>query len=102
VLIMLLMRFLPAVPLFHRFVLAGAVPVGTSSAAGTIPMESGVPDTRSWLGKTGVAKTILRPAGVVEIDGQDVDVVTSGGFVAKGAEIKVIAQEGMRVVVRKV
>lgn len=99
--IMLLMRFLPSVPLFHRFVLAGAVPVGTSSDAGTIPMTQGEPDARSWLGKTGVAKTILRPAGVVEIDGKDVDVVTSGGFVAKGAKIEVIAQEGMRVVVRE-
>ncbi len=102
VLIMLLMRFLPSLPLFHRFVLADAVPTGTSSDAGTVPMAQGAPDASSWLGKTGEAKTILRPAGVAEIDGQDVDVVTSGGFVEKGAKIKVIAQEGMRVVVRAV
>lgn len=52
------------------------------------------------LNKTGTAYTDLRPAGVAAIDGQRVDVVAEGQMIAKGAAIKVVHIEGMRVVVR--
>lgn len=52
------------------------------------------------LGQAGVAVTDLRPAGMALISGKRVDVVTEGGFVRKGADVKVIRIEGMRVVVR--
>ncbi len=58
-------------------------------------------DYVQYLGKTGIAITLLRPAGSAEIDGQKVDVVTEGGFIEKGAQVKVIEVEGTRVIVRK-
>jgi len=52
------------------------------------------------LHQTGNAFTLLRPSGTALINGQRIDVVTEGGLIEKGAPIKVVAIEGMRVVVR--
>jgi len=50
----------------------------------------------------GTAHTDLRPSGTVEIDGERVDVVTEGSLIKAGTPVKVVAIEGMRVVVRAV
>lgn len=52
------------------------------------------------LHQTGTAFTQLRPSGTALINGRRVDVVTEGSLIEKGTPIKVIALEGMRVVVR--
>lgn len=52
------------------------------------------------LGQEGTAHSLLRPSGMAVIGGQRVDVVTEGGLVEPGTPIKVVAIEGMRVVVR--
>lgn len=52
------------------------------------------------LHQTGVAFTQLRPSGIALIDGRRVDVVSDGALIEKGTPIKVVAIEGMRVVVR--
>ena len=52
------------------------------------------------VGQTGTALTPLRPSGMAMISGQRVDVVTEGGMIERHAPIKVVAVEGMRVVVR--
>lgn len=54
-----------------------------------------------YLGKTGTALTLLRPAGSAVIEGDRVDVVTDGSFIAKDSKILVIAVEGTRIIVRK-
>jgi len=51
---------------------------------------------------TGVALTQLRPSGTAKIGGQRVDVVAESGLIERDTEIKVVAVEGMRVVVRAV
>jgi membrane-bound serine protease (ClpP class) len=53
------------------------------------------------LEKTGTALTPLRPAGTAVIDGKRVDVVTEGQMIERGTPVRVIAVEGMRVVVRE-
>ena len=53
------------------------------------------------LHQTGTAFTQLRPSGTALINGQRVDVVTEGSLIEKGTTIKVVATEGMRVVVRE-
>ena len=55
----------------------------------------------NYLGKTGVALTLLRPAGSAKIGGERVDVVTDGSFIPKDAKIKVIAVEGTRIIVTR-
>lgn len=52
------------------------------------------------LGQTGVALTALRPAGTGVFNGKRVDVVADGVFIPKGTTLKVVAVEGLRVVVR--
>ncbi|WP_409341333.1 NfeD family protein [Paenibacillus sp. MBLB4367] len=54
------------------------------------------------LGKEGRTLTPLRPAGTVRIDGERVDVVTSGEFVGADRVVTVILIEGGRVVVREI
>ena len=53
-------------------------------------------------GPTGIALSDLRPAGVAEIRGRRVDVVTEGEYIEAGASIEVIHDEGYRRVVRRV
>lgn len=55
-----------------------------------------------YLGKTGTALTLLRPAGSAVIEGERVDVVTDGSFIPKDSKIAVMAVEGTRIIVRKV
>ena len=54
------------------------------------------------LGTSGVAVSVLRPAGVADFDGLRMDVVTEGEFVENGQPIKVIRVDGNRVVVERV
>src|SRR5687767_1010618 len=54
------------------------------------------------LNQTGVAQTPLRPSGSALINGKKVDVISEGNMIPRGAAIKVVAIEGLRVVVRTV
>ena len=55
----------------------------------------------SLAGATGVALSDLRPGGIAEIDGDRIDVVTSGEFLPAGERIEVVRDERYRRVVRK-
>ncbi len=52
-----------------------------------------------FAGKSGVTLTSLRPAGIMDIDGDRIDVVTRGEFIEKGEAVKVIEVEGSRIIV---
>jgi membrane-bound serine protease (ClpP class) len=52
------------------------------------------------VGKAGTALTPLRPSGTAVINGQRIDVVTEGAMIDRNTPVKVVAVEGMRVVVR--
>ena len=58
-------------------------------------------DYIKYLGMSGTALTLMRPAGSAIIDGERVDVVSEGSYIEKGANVKVIAVEGSRIIVRK-
>ncbi len=55
---------------------------------------------RDLVDRQGIAVTSLRPAGTVEVDGERIDVVTSGEYVAKETPVRIVRVEGRRVVVR--
>jgi membrane-bound serine protease (ClpP class) len=57
-------------------------------------------DKPELLHQVGVAQTNLRPSGMALINNQRIDVVTEGPMIERGTPIKVVAVEGMRVVVR--
>ncbi|MBC7707174.1 MAG: nodulation protein NfeD [Rhodoferax sp.] len=52
-----------------------------------------------WLGRTGVTMTPLRPAGLITIDGQRIDVVSEGELIESGQPIRVVRVDGNRIVV---
>jgi len=56
----------------------------------------------SFLGKQGVAHTILRPSGKVLIDQQVYDAFTQGDFIEKGEAIEVISTEGVTLKVKRI
>jgi membrane-bound ClpP family serine protease len=84
-------RFFPRSP-FGRWMSLGATAKGYRAAED---------DLEELMGREGVARSPLRPSGVAEIDGRRVDVVTEGGMISRGAQVKVIEIEGNRVVVRE-
>lgn len=58
------------------------------------------PDPTAWLGKIGVAKTVLRPVGTIVVDHTFLDVVTDGEFYEPGTEVIIVSVMGGRIVVR--
>lgn len=76
----------------------------TLSARLSPALEEATLDTpqplRGLLGQTGIALSDLRPSGVIEIDKRRVDVVSEGGYVARGSVVEVVRVEGNRVTVR--
>ena len=91
---LVLLRFLPRMPFGRRLVLEG----GLSAREG----YASAPETdQGWLGKRGAALSTLRPAGVADLDGQRVDVVSEGEFIEAGEPVEVVRVDGNRVVVRR-
>jgi len=91
---LVLLRFLPRIPVGRQLVLTGEMP---ADAGYTSP-----PDTdRRWLGAHGKSVTILRPAGVADLGGNRVDVVSDGEFIEAGEPIVVTRVDGNRIVVRR-
>jgi len=54
------------------------------------------------LGKEGIAKTILRPAGKVQIDDEIYDATAEAGFIEKGENIRVTRYHNTQLFVRKI
>jgi membrane-bound serine protease (ClpP class) len=89
-----LLRLLPSLPFGRRLVLA----TGMQADVGYVSAPEG---DRRWLGRTGTALSPLRPAGIAQIDGARVDVVSDGSFIDAGAAIEVTRVDGNRIVVRQ-
>jgi membrane-bound serine protease (ClpP class) len=86
-----LLRFLPRLPFGRRLILETGLPAG-----------AGAPESdTSRLGKSGTAVSPLRPAGIAEIEGERVDVVSDGELIEPGAPIVVSRVDGNRIVVRR-
>jgi membrane-bound serine protease (ClpP class) len=80
-------------PLMRRLFLSFTQPKTQSAAGAAIPLPRVAP------GDTGVALTILRPAGRAEIGGAVVDVLTGGDFIEAGTRVRVLSASGPSVVV---
>ncbi|SDC31010.1 NfeD family protein [Shouchella lonarensis] len=55
---------------------------------------------RHLVGVEGKALTDLRPSGIALIQDERLDVVSEGGYIAKGSQVKVVHASGARIVVR--
>ena len=56
-------------------------------------------DPEQYIGKTGAAHTPLRPAGIADLNGVRLNVVTEGDFIERGTPVRVARVSGNRVVV---
>jgi membrane-bound serine protease (ClpP class) len=90
---LVMLRLLPRTRLGHRLILERALAAESGYA-------SAPADDRRWLGRTGRAATPLHPAGIAAIDGERVDVVSTGEPIDAGQPIEVVRVDGNRVVVR--
>ncbi len=106
--IWLLSRFLPNTPLLGRMVLAG----GPAGLAAEADGADGLPESRSSspnatsarAGATGIAKTTLRPVGIVQLDGDAAGVEhearAESGLIEAGSHVTVVEVAAARLVVR--
>jgi membrane-bound serine protease (ClpP class) len=91
------MRYLPSVPLFRFLMVEKALAGGAS-----LPDAAGA-GHEERVGWSGEALTDLRPAGKARIGDDLIDVVADeGAFVPKGATVRIVEEDGMRVVVTQV
>ena len=89
-----LLRFVTRLPIGRGLVLDS----GLLSAQG---YTSASDADQRWLGRNGVALTPLRPAGIAEIDGQRIDVVSNGELIDASESIQVVRVDGNRIVVAR-
>jgi membrane-bound serine protease (ClpP class) len=86
----------PRTRLYRDLVLDSSLTPGN----GAVPQVA--EDHAGLVGRAGVALTGLRPAGIAEVAGRRLDVVSSGDLIPRGAAVRVIAATGGRIVVEAV
>jgi len=86
------LRIFPHTPIARRLTLAREFDAKEGFTSASAELEK-------YVGKEGVAVTILRPAGIALIEGKRVNVVTDGEFIEKDERVKVSEVEGGRIVV---
>ena len=59
-------------------------------------------DMREFLGRVGVAQTVLRPSGIAEFDGVKLNVVSDGFYIPQGTSVRIQNVTGGKIMVRKV
>ncbi len=97
ILILILMRLLPESPVFRAFIvkkeLAGGASLGDASTGA---------DLEERVGWTGESLTDLRPSGKASFSGRELDVIANGAFIRKGSKVRILEQDGMKVVVGEI
>ena len=92
----LAIKFYPHSPVGKRVMLQ----VPDAAAVQGFAQESH--DLQELAGKRGVAATVLRPAGTLEIDGKRVDCVSEGEVIPAGTAVEVVKVSGRKVIVKAV
>ena len=91
---LVILKFLPSSKVWNKLILkeAETLQAGFSSSD----------DYSNYLGREGIVHTLLRPAGIVIIDGLSINVVSEGQYIEPGTTVKVVSIEGNRIVVQTV
>jgi membrane-bound serine protease (ClpP class) len=91
---LVLLRFMSRLPIGRRLILETGLPAAQG--------YSSTPESDAhWMGKQGRAWSPLRPAGIADIEGHRVDVVSEGELIEAGQPIEVIRVDGNRIVVKR-
>jgi len=94
VLMLLMMRFLPDMPLFNRMVMSKELAGGDSTGLDSVSGGTG-----EHIGLRGVTLTGLRPAGKGDFNGRILDVTAMSGYIEAGKQVVVISEDGVRILV---
>ncbi len=86
-------RVWPHTPIVKRLILHEPERPGTAGDLSKLQPDQ-------LVGRVGVTKTMLRPAGKMTLDGRNFDCITEGGLVDAGRKVKVVAVRGSKIVVR--
>ena len=89
------LRLFPYTPIGRRLTLAREFDASEGFTSASAELEN-------YVGKQGVAVTILRPAGIALIEGKRVNVVTHGDFIKRDSRVRVSEVEGNRIVVEPI
>ncbi len=89
----IVMRRMHTSPFFRKFVLERAV--GDASQVAMVGFGTALPD----VGVIGIATTDLRPSGKIRIDDGVFDARTSGAWIARGSQIRVVGRDGLGLIV---
>lgn len=89
---LLILKRLPSSKLWTKLVLKDSA----TDAEGFVSSD----DYKAYTDREGIAITPLRPAGIMAIDGKQLNVVSEGQFIPQGTKLKVVNTSGNRIVVR--
>jgi membrane-bound serine protease (ClpP class) len=91
-----LLRYINKSKAFSKLILTESLGTDPKDKDDEVESRAGLTGAAGW------AITPLRPSGRVEIDGQKIDVVSDGSYIAAGSPVKVMKVEGSRIVVTDV
>ncbi len=74
-----------------------ALTMSLTSANGYV---SSYRDLERFKGKEGIATTVLRPSGKVQVEGEIIDAISEGTFIQPGEKVKILRVEGNHLVVK--
>lgn len=90
----IILRFAPRNPHFKKFILSAEERV-----------EKGYTSTKDkydhLMGAIGVVKTLLRPVGTIEVNGELYEAVSEGAFIEAGTPVVVTKIEGRKIIVKE-
>lgn len=90
------LHYMHCIPLLNSVILDQSLPSGTGDAPEVSIARS------ELVGRYGSALTDLRPAGIMLLDGKRVDVVTTGSYIKRGSEVRIVSENGTEIVVEQV
>ena len=76
--------------------------IGDRSEDAVLPKGSHYTKISNQAGRTGVAKTKMYPSGIVLIDGEPFDAVSTGFPIDQGEPVRVVSVQGNRLQVQKI
>ena len=99
-LILILLPLMIAAGIIFRSFSKGALVLKDSIEGESTPL--GDKDAQSLIGLEGECVTALRPVGAGDFGGRRLDIVSEGGFIQKGAKVRITAIDGVRIIVKEI
>ena len=59
-------------------------------------------DMNIFLGREGVATTVLRPTGMADFDGVKLNVISDGEFISAGTRVQIVQVDGSRILIKAI